>query len=84
LHLTHHIKTKFRRGKEGIGKEVGVFASRTPHRTSRIAISDVELIKVENGGVFVKGLDAFEGSPVLDIKALKNKNKKSLRPIGDT
>ena len=63
-----------------MGKEVGVFASRTPHRSSRIAVSDVELVKVENGTVFVKGLDAFEGSPVLDIKALKNKNKISTYP----
>ncbi len=76
LHQTHQIRTKFKRGKEGNGKEVGVFASRTPHRTSRIAVSQVELIKVSDANIHVKGLDAFEGSPVLDIKAVKYQEKK--------
>ena len=76
LHQTHQIRTKFKRGKEGNGKEVGVFASRTPHRTSRIAVSQVELIKVNNANIHVKGLDAFEGSPVLDIKAVKYQEKR--------
>ena len=75
LHQTYHIKTIFKRGKEGNGKEVGVFASRTPHRTSRIAVSNVELVKVSDTHIYVKGLDAFEGSPVLDIKAAKKEGK---------
>jgi len=79
LHMTDHISTKFKRGKEGNGKEVGVFASRTPHRTSRIAVSDVELIGVNNVTIYVRGLDAFEGSPVLDIKAIKNNSGKLSR-----
>jgi len=75
LHQTYHIKTIFKRGKEGNSKEVGVFASRTPHRTSRIAVSNVELVKVSDTHIYVKGLDAFEGSPVLDIKAAKKEGK---------
>jgi len=75
LHQTDHIKTIFKRGKEGNGKEVGVFASRTPHRTSRIAVSNVELVKVSDTHIYVKGLDAFEGSPVLDIKAAKKEGE---------
>jgi len=54
---------------------VGVFASRTPHRTSRIAVSNVELVKISDTHIYVKGLDAFEGSPVLDIKAVKKEEK---------
>jgi len=73
LHKTHHINTIFKRGKGENGKEVGVFASRTPHRTSRIAVSNVELVKVSDTHIYVKGLDAFKGSPVLDIKAVKKK-----------
>jgi len=61
----------FKRGKEGKGKEVGVFASRTPHRTSRLAVSNVELLKISGTRINVKGLDAFEGSMVLDIKSIK-------------
>ena len=75
LHQTYHIRTIFNRGRGGIGKEVGVFASRTPHRTSRIAVSNVELVKISDTHIYVKGLDAFEGSPVLDIKAAKKKEK---------
>jgi tRNA (Thr-GGU) A37 N-methylase len=44
-------------------------------RTSRIGITDVKLFKISGLNLYVKGLDAFQGSPVLDIKAtIKNKN----------
>ena len=49
-------------------KEVGVFASRSPDRLSRIAVTDVRLIRIEHTTLYVKGLDAIDGSPVLDIK----------------
>ena len=71
LHQIDLINTVFKRGKESNGKEVGVFASRSPHRSSRIAISDVELIRISNFHIYVKGLDARENSPVLDIKVSK-------------
>jgi tRNA (Thr-GGU) A37 N-methylase len=71
LHQVNSINTVFKRRKEGNGKEVGVFASRSPHRSSRIAISDVELIRICNFSLYVKGLDADENSPVLDIKVAK-------------
>ena len=50
------------------GKEVGVFSSRTPDRLSRLAVQDVTLVKVQGTDIYVKGLDAINGSPVLDIK----------------
>ena len=53
-------------------KEVGYFASRAPNRFSRIAITDVKLIRVEGTTLYVSGLDALDGSPVLDIKIAKN------------
>ena len=53
-------------------KEVGYFASRAPNRLSRIAITDVKLIRVEGTTLHVSGLDALDGSPVLDIKVAKN------------
>jgi hypothetical protein len=55
------------------GKEVGVFASRTPDRLSRIGIQDVRLVKVEGTTLVVKGLDAINGTPVLDIKLKRKK-----------
>jgi tRNA (Thr-GGU) A37 N-methylase len=71
LHKIDSINTVFKRGKEGNGKEVGVFASRSPYRSSRIAISNVELIRICNSSIYVKGLDAYENSPVLDIKVAR-------------
>ena len=66
LHRAGPVKTVFPRKLDG--KLVGVFASRTPHRTSRIAVQDVELVAVKNTTLYVRGLDANDGSPVLDIK----------------
>jgi len=66
LHETKSVKSVFKRGLDG--KEVGVFASHTPHRLSKIGIQNVRLLKIEGTTLYVKGLDAINGSPVLDIK----------------
>ena len=79
LHKVNAISTVFKRGRESNGKEVGVFASRSPHRSSRIAISDVELIRICNFSIYIKGLDADENSPVLDIKVAKGTIKNNMR-----
>jgi len=50
------------------GKQVGLFASRSPRRPCPIGLSTVRLKRIE-GRVLVTGLiDAFDGTPVLDIK----------------
>jgi len=66
LHRARPVRSTFKRGVDG--KEVGVFASRTPDRLSRIGIQDVRLVKVEGTALVVEGLDAINGTPVLDIK----------------
>ncbi|MHC1635001.1 MAG: tRNA (N6-threonylcarbamoyladenosine(37)-N6)-methyltransferase TrmO [Candidatus Methanospirareceae archaeon] len=48
--------------------EVGVFASRSPSRPNPIGLCVVELEKIEGCVLIVKGLDAIEGSPIVDIK----------------
>jgi tRNA-Thr(GGU) m(6)t(6)A37 methyltransferase TsaA len=50
------------------GEMSGVFASRSPFRPNGIGLTIVELIKVEGNVLYVKGLDAINGTPVLDIK----------------
>ena len=54
------------------GKEdmplVGLFATRTPLRPNPIAVTSVDLLAVESDALLVRGLDAFDGTPVLDIK----------------
>lgn len=48
--------------------EVGIFAQRAKHRPNPIGITTVELIQVQGNSLSVKGLDAIDGTPVLDIK----------------
>jgi len=48
----------------------GVFATRSPDRPNRIGMTSVELVKLEGRSLHVKGLDALDGSPVIDIKPL--------------
>lgn len=46
----------------------GVFASRSPHRPNGIGLTIVEFRRVEGNVLYVKGLDAINGTPILDIK----------------
>jgi len=47
----------------------GVFATRSPVRPNPIGLTRVELLKRKGNVLFVKGLDALDGSPVIDIKS---------------
>ncbi len=55
------------RGMEDLSP-VGVFAQRTKFRPNPIGVTAVELVVVDDKGVTVRGLDALDGTPVLDIK----------------
>ncbi|HUK25771.1 MAG TPA: SAM-dependent methyltransferase [Terriglobales bacterium] len=48
--------------------EVGIFAQRAKARPNRIAATVCRLLAVQGLSLTVKGLDALNGSPVLDIK----------------
>jgi tRNA-Thr(GGU) m(6)t(6)A37 methyltransferase TsaA len=47
---------------------LGIFATRTPNRPNPIGLTLVELLKIDEHILTVRGLDAFDGTPVLDIK----------------
>ncbi|MEU6476496.1 SAM-dependent methyltransferase [Streptomyces sp. NPDC047017] len=47
---------------------VGIFAQRGKNRPNRIGLSRCRLIKVDGLDLHVQGLDAVDGTPVLDIK----------------
>lgn len=47
---------------------VGVFASCSPTRPNKLGLTRVKLLGISKNIVTVKGLDAFDGSPVFDIK----------------
>ncbi len=46
----------------------GVFALRTPRRPNPIGITTVEIIERDKNRLVVRGLDAIDGTPVLDVK----------------
>ena len=48
--------------------EVGVFCARGPERPNPIGLAVVELLKRDENILTVKALDAYDGTPVLDIK----------------
>jgi tRNA (adenine37-N6)-methyltransferase len=48
--------------------EFGLFATRTPRRPNPIGLTVMKLEKIENGILYISGPDAFDGTPVLDIK----------------
>jgi len=48
--------------------EVGIFAQRARHRPNPVGITAVKLVEIEGNVLKVKGLDAIDGTPVLDIK----------------
>lgn len=49
-------------------REHGVFATRSPNRPNPIAIDIVQFLGVDGNRLTVKGMDALDGSVLLDIK----------------
>lgn len=47
---------------------IGLFGTRTMFRPNKIGLTIVELLKVEGSTFTVKGLDAIDGTPIIDIK----------------
>ena len=66
FHKARPIRSLFVRGWDG--KQVGPFASRTPDRLTPIGVTEVDLLEVKGTTLVVRHLDAFNGTPVLDIK----------------
>jgi tRNA-Thr(GGU) m(6)t(6)A37 methyltransferase TsaA len=48
----------------------GVFATRSPHRPNPIGLHRVEIVSIHGPNVDVLGLEAIDGTPVLDVKPL--------------
>lgn len=49
-------------------KKRGVLATRSPHRPNPIALSVMELVRIEGTVLHVRGMDLLDGTPVLDVK----------------
>ncbi|WP_397538490.1 SAM-dependent methyltransferase [Rummeliibacillus pycnus] len=48
--------------------EVGIFAQRGKNRPNKLGATIVELLEVKDNQIIVKGLDAIDGTPIIDIK----------------
>ena len=62
--------------------KVGIFAQRGRKRPNRIGATICEIVSVQGLSVRVRGLDAFNGSPVIDIKPVMSEffpDKKRVR-----
>jgi tRNA-Thr(GGU) m(6)t(6)A37 methyltransferase TsaA len=68
LHLSVSLHLKVHpRGDDALPL-VGVFGTRAPVRPNPIGVTISELLSVRENILTVKGLDAFDQTPVLDIK----------------
>ena len=48
--------------------EVGIFAQRGKNRPNRIGLTTCSILGVDGRTLHVRGLDAVDGTPVLDLK----------------
>ena len=69
LYWCHKAKREVLQTKTPHGPEIrGVFACRSPHRPNPIAFCVAQLLGREENRLLVKGIDALDGSSLLDIK----------------
>lgn len=61
--------------------EIGIFAQRAKHRPNPIGITAVELVSIKENVLTVRGLDAIDGTPVLDIKPYFTANDRVAKPL---
>jgi len=61
-------RTVLRAIPPGTTSKKGVFAIRSPDRPNPVSLCIVDLLEVKEGILKVRGLDAFNGTPVIDIK----------------
>ncbi|MDO9707122.1 tRNA (N6-threonylcarbamoyladenosine(37)-N6)-methyltransferase TrmO [Paracraurococcus lichenis] len=54
---------------------LGTFALRSPVRPNPIATSVVEVVAVEADAVLVRGLDCVDGTPLLDLKPARERDR---------
>ena len=47
----------------------GVFATRSPRRPNLVAVTICKVLSVEDGVVTIDEIDAFDGTPILDLKS---------------
>ena len=54
--------------RDGAGPPRGVFSTRSPNRPNPLAVYPVEVLSVNRNRLRVRGIDAVDGTPVVDLK----------------
>jgi tRNA-Thr(GGU) m(6)t(6)A37 methyltransferase TsaA len=68
---THRAILQVRPKKNPANPMTGVFATHSPVRPNLIALTICEIVSIEHNKIFIREMDAEEGSPVLDIKSYR-------------
>jgi len=65
-----HLSNGWRSSANPLGskRSFGLFATRSPNRPNPIGFAVIKLNRVDGTILHVSGIDAFDGTPVLDIK----------------
>jgi tRNA (adenine37-N6)-methyltransferase len=58
---------RYPRNDETLPK-MGIFAQRGKNRPNRLGVTTVKILKREGTSLYVQGLDAIDGTPIMDIK----------------
>lgn len=79
---THNPQTDLVRRPRGRADmpKVGIFAQRAKHRPNPVGITAVRLLGIRGSTLTVQGLDAIDGTPVLDIKPYVSEFDRVARP----
>lgn len=64
---TIHYGARHPRNRKEYPK-VGIFAQRGKHRPNKLGLTTVELLEHQGRTLKVRGLDAIDGTPIIDIK----------------
>ncbi|MDA8221066.1 tRNA (N6-threonylcarbamoyladenosine(37)-N6)-methyltransferase TrmO [Desulfosporosinus sp.] len=52
--------------------EIGLFASRSPKRPNPLGLSIVQIKEIRSNELIISGIDAYNGTPLIDIKPYMN------------
>jgi len=68
MHLAARGRLKVHPRDQEDRPERGVFSTRSPHRPNPVSLHTVTLLSFEGNVLRVRGMDAIDGTPVIDIK----------------